>query len=206
MKRVLLVYAHADDELLWGHPWLLNRSLDRRVLICCSDKNNPARQSYRRGEEALAAVCADVGITEYRVLDQYWSEFYRLRTRGPGDGPLLKDWWDNAQMAVRKLMRECDAIATHNPIGEYGHLDHILVRRMVSEMTDRKRMLWTDARVETSTWPVGQERVSIHERQDAEQCRQNAGLFNQLKDHYESRDCWTWSRDEPLNVLKIREQ
>lgn len=202
MTKCLLVYAHCDDELLWGHPWLLDRSLERSVLICCSDRLNPARQSYRRGEEALAAVCADVGVTEHRVLSDYFSEFYRLRTRGAGDGPLLKDWWRDAQAAVREMMVGCDFIVSHNPWGEYGHLDHVLVRRMVIETEGSPVLHWTTARVETSTWPVGQHSLQGHYRWFT---GTDHDEFSRLKEHYVSRDCWTWSSAEPKDVYLAKD-
>lgn len=206
MKRALLVYAHCDDELIWGHPFLLDRSLDRRVLICSSDKTNPDRQSYRLGEEALEAVCRDVGVSDFRVLP-FQSEFYRLRTRGLGNGPLLMQWWETAQAAISDMMRCCDFIATHNPIGEYGHMDHVLVRRAVLEMDYRPTVRWTNARVTTTTWPVS--RFGLFGRSSYRICEQppptDAEEFDRLKSHYVSRGCYTWSSEEPLVVTAMEE-
>lgn len=196
MTKCLLVYSHCDDELLWGHPWLLDRSLDRRVLICCSDRDNPERQSYRRGEEALAAVCADVGVSEYRVMSRYFSEFYRLRTRGHGTGPLLKEWWQHTQENIFEMADGCDFVVTHNPWGEYGHMDHVLVRRAVVEMNCLPIVHWTSAHVETSTWPVGPHSLCGKYHWHVGQREE----FRKLKQHYVSRYCWTWSSDEPMDV------
>lgn len=202
MTTALLVYAHCDDELLWGHPFLLDRSVQRRVLICSDDSTNPARQAYRRGPEALAAVCDAVGIREFRTLP-YHSEFYRLRTRGVGEGPLLMNWWDDAAHALKTMSEGCDFIATHSPHFEYGHLDHMMVRRVVME-TACVPPKWTDARVATSTWPIGHRWIAAEDIEGV--VRTPRADFDRLKWEYVSRDCWTWSSEEPLEVQVVRER
>lgn len=193
-EKALLVYAHCDDELLWGHPWLLG-NYDTRVLICSSDKTNPERQEYRRGPEALAAVCERTGVERFLSLDEFNSEFYRLKTRGPGSGKTLKQWWDKATEAIQDMSEGCNFIATHNPHGEYGHIDHLMVRRAVMS-TATVPVKWTSALVETSTWPVGVGYIGDYEYS----VRSRSGEFSSLKEEYVSRACWTWSSEEPMSV------
>lgn len=204
MKTCLIVVAHADDELLWCHPFLLDRNLHRKVLVCCSDKNNPARQSYRRGEEALAEVCADVGVDEYKVMSKYFSEFYKLRTRGPGEGPILMDWWNEAQSHVAEMMQDCDFIATHSPVhGNYGHRDHLLVTQMVWSIPSRPVIKWADICTPTTTWPIPH--MTVPSEPERHIFSADPLEFARLKQHYVSRDCWTWSRDEQLSCDVVTE-
>lgn len=193
--KCLIAMAHCDDELLWAHPWLLSKNTEKKVLICSSDLNNPERQEYKRGPEALAEVCRETGVSEFDVQNQFFSEFYRLRTRGQGNGPLLMDWWNETTEKIAEMSADCDFIVTHSPHGAYGHLDHLMVYRAVME-TSVIPVYWTDQLVKTSTWPVGVGWLGRH----CYGIKTPKSEFDRLKQHYVDRNCWTWSSDEPLIV------
>lgn len=201
--KVLLVYSHADDEIIFGWPFLFNRKIERSVLIC-SNGRKPQYQGWEKPQqEALAAVCEKLGVTEHHLLP-YDAEFYKLRTRGAGDGPLLKEWWNTAQLYVEKLAEGCDLIVTHSPWGEYGHLDHCLVHRCVREMYpayDRPRMVWTDAYYKTSTWPLG----DFKECTGEEAPEFDYWLYEALKKEYTDRGCWSWDNPVPFTTKLIYE-
>lgn len=200
VTTALLVYAHLDDAEIFGWPFFCDRSLDRRVLICSSDRTNPARQQYARGEEAFAESCSIVGITEYRVLP-FWSEFYRLPARGT-ERPLLRDWWNAAETAISEHCGTgIDFVATHNPWGEYHHMDHLLVRRLVQHCSPGYFMRWTNTQYQTETWPPN---VSAHLIPCRHKCigpvSADESLLGNLKQCYTSRGAWTWSQDVWMNA------
>jgi len=201
MTTALLVFSHCDDEILAGLPFITDRDTTRKVLIVSSDKTNPLRQSYRRGEEALAAVCADLGVAAHRVLSDFHSEFSRLRTRGPGDGPILMDWWNAAVSAVREMSVGCDFIACDGPHGFYGNLDHLLTRRMVLSSEVRLPIRWTTLRYKTNTWPIGDTQRLLDEINAG--CVgtfvENCDEFMRLRNNYISRQCWTWDHCHDLS-------
>lgn len=196
MTRALLVYSHLDDAEIFGWPIFCDGRIERSVLICSSDRTNPSRQQYARGEEAFAESCSIVGITDCRVLP-FWSEFYRLPSRGK-DGPLLKDWWEAAEKAIDELAgdRSFDFVATHNPWGEYHHCDHLLVRRMVKHRCPSYFMRWTNAQNQTSVWPPCDtpcELIPVSIPRIGSVTADTA-LLDRLKQCYTSRGAWTWSQ------------
>ncbi len=181
---------------------------EKRIVICSSDLTNPARQSYRRGEEAFAAVCEKIGVVQSRVLP-FHSEFSRLRTRGPGDGPIQMDWWKAATAAVVEMSEGCDFIATDNPWGFYSHGDHLLVRRMVLSSGVDLPVRWSDLFWTTTTWPQGSLSRQMRQcRLFAEKIgeyKMDTPLFEELRQQYVSRGAWTW--DHPVQgIVNIYEE
>src|SRR5687768_6946979 len=78
-KRVLMVFAHCDDELVCGWPVLQNPAIKKSLLIATSDRNNPDRKWCAHRKYVTHDLGRFLGI-EVRVLD-YDSEFYRLDHR-----------------------------------------------------------------------------------------------------------------------------
>ena len=78
-QKVLMILAHPDDEVILGWPVLQDPSFDKEILVCSSDRNNPARQQYAHRREALAAMCESF-VFPYTCLD-YDSDFFRTPYR-----------------------------------------------------------------------------------------------------------------------------
>ena len=77
--KILMLFAHPDDEIIFGWPVLQDNTLQKELLICSSDLNNPKRQKYSHRKEALFRLAHNLNI-KCTCLD-YDSEFYRLETR-----------------------------------------------------------------------------------------------------------------------------
>lgn len=180
--KVLMVLAHADDEILWGYPILQDDRFDVELLICSSDLHNPQRQAYAGRREALREVCDFHGIP-FTCWD-YDSEFYRLANRPTPSlqafSDLLADYIDNSG---------AEMIFTHNPHGEYGHLDHRLLFQLVAEHAGRS-MLITDIHRRIN-WPIGTPPSLYYRSKVAEYCL-DMEQFERCKDIYVRRGCWTW--------------
>lgn len=124
----------------------------------------------------------------------YHSEFYQLESRPEHK---LRQWWDSVVAAVEEWSSMADCIATHNPWGEYGMLDHCLVHRCVTE-TSPKPILWTNAFFQTATWPVGPRRaVNCN---PVNRVELPMDIFKRCQDEYKRRGCWTWDHPVPDNV------
>ncbi len=178
--KLQLVMAHPDDEVIFGWPVLMERSVDS-ILICSNDSANPDRKWCRHRKVALQEMAAALGIRA-RSLD-YASEFYRLSTR---DGKLKR------MMAniTANIDPAADAVFTHNPWGEYGHLDHIIVHLAVQSTA--KPMLFTDIFL-PSNWMnltcAPKMGFSVHRPVD-----NDLAFYSYLQSFYDRHLVWTWDR------------
>lgn len=199
MQTALLVYSHPDDEIIFGYPFLFDPDVHCRILICSCDENNKARSWCRKQRAAFGAVCKLCGVSNYRMLD-FHSEFSRLPSRAK-NGLLLKDWWNAATTSLREMSKGCDFVATHNPWGEYGHLDHLLVRRMVRESGTHLPLRCTTAYYQTKTWPIGEAVYKADET--SADIELDTERYEKLKHEYDTRGCFTWDNPVPTPVRII---
>tara|TARA_E500000331_G_scaffold357022_1_gene417240 strand:- start:5858 stop:6493 length:636 start_codon:yes stop_codon:yes gene_type:complete len=210
--------AHPDDEIIFGWPILQNPEIKKKILICSSDYNNPGRQWCKNRKEALFEIGNYVDSEETICLD-YNSEFYRMPTRPVNGGPTEEDgktsghWRLMCQHIVNtieNMSEDCDAIFTHNPYGEYGHIDHLMLFDLVYKNFE-KPILITDIK-QGSNWAKlpnedKNKRIKNLFYRDSflEDCKLDKILLSFCKAKYESKNAWTWSDPviENCNVYKI---
>jgi LmbE family N-acetylglucosaminyl deacetylase len=178
-----VLIAHPDDELLFLWPFLAEAT---RIVCVVSDINNPARQWCRRRKEALQEVGLHLGIPV--VNFEADSEFYRLPTRDES----LK----NLARGLQQVLE--GTVATHNPWGEYGHLDHILCHQIARASSHR--VLTTGIAEEVNWLPI----QPWQPGRLLSQPELDMDLFNHGKAIYQRRGCWTWSR-EPVRQCGVYE-
>ena len=145
---------------------------------------------------------------EVSCLD-YPSSFYRVPTRRPSHLP--RNEHGDSQSPIRVLSnnivdnmlameQDCDYVFTHNPYGEYGHLDHKFLFDLVIKNT-KKDVIISDIQI-PSNWDKnynvgGIVKKAYYHTIIKEQCVLNQDLLNFCKKRYESKNGWTWSRLTP---------
>jgi hypothetical protein len=182
MRDIVLLAAHCDDEVIFGWPVLQQV---KRIICCSSDLNNPDRQWCKDRKKALQEVGVLVGA-EVVCLD-YDSEFYRLNTRQGG-------LWKMSQ-EVLKLLQSAECVYTHNPWGEYGNLDHILVHQ-IARMS-QKNLIYSDMCIEAGWLPCTPWRSSLVPERS---CVNDTSFYERCKGIYEKIGCWTWSKGPILRA------
>jgi hypothetical protein len=115
MDKALIIIAHPDDEALWGGEVLFNYECE---IVCITNGENKLRRelflkvSKITNSKSVIYDFPDLGNT-------YWD--YKTKK-------LIKDKLEEINVDKYKL------IVTHSPDGEYGHLSHIDLSKIVSDL------------------------------------------------------------------------
>lgn len=187
-KRVLIVLAHCDDEIIHGWPVYQDESLTRTLLICGSDENNPNRPQGKRGKRTMLQLAAKNGVGACAF--DYDCEFYRLESRKGS----LANFCESIANAVRSY--NGDYIFTHNPHGEYGHSDHKLIWDIV--FNHSKKPIWFTDIFTESNW-THDEAISERARDTIysnkiRECVADDKLVDDAVATYQRNNCYTWDQ------------
>lgn len=186
-KHVLMVLAHCDDELVCGWPIFQNPKIKKSLIIVSSDRNNSERQWCCHRKFVTQDLCRSLGI-DFCILD-HDSDFYRLDHRS---GKLA-----NVEQDIFRSIRRFsfDYLFTHNPHGEYGHLDHIFISNLLMRAADHPLLI--SGLSMTSDWtkaPPGSARYDrIYHRNPVGEFALDRSFYRRVMQFYETRDVWTWT-------------
>ena len=136
---------------------------------------------------------------DVHIMD-YDSEFYRLNHRS---GELARV----EEAILRGVERfTFDYIFTHNPHGEYGHLDHKFVSNLLFR-TAPCPLLITDITL-IADWthmePTSARYATTFYRNLLETTEVNEAFYRKIMEFYKTRGVWTWSK-EPNRAANVYE-
>ncbi len=205
--KVLMVMAHPDDEILFGWPIFQDKSVEKNLIICSSDFNNPERQWCKYRKNSLIKVCEKENVP-VMCLD-YNSSFYRtptrrpsnLRSGEPGDSQApFRHMCDTIKRIIKENQDNYDYIFTHNPHGEYGHIDHKLLFELVLKVS-KKPVLITDINM-PSNWSEKMDftdkiNMLYYNNKVKEGCIIDFEKYKEYEKIYIDDGVWTWSREVP---------
>ena len=190
MPRALMVVSHPDDELIFGAALLLDKTVEKKVLVCSSDENNPARRWCAHRKEAFYEVCDSLGIRDRKVLP-FDSEFSKANHRNG----LRSDILEEVSTNVKLMSAGCDFVFTHNAFGEYGHTDHVATWEAVVRSTDLP-VVTTDVLMKLDWTPFGEVNANASSYLGKTVCERkiDAAEYKKSEDVYRKRGVWTWCR------------
>lgn len=199
----LIIVAHPDDEILWFSSQFKDAS---DVVVCFSDViDNPA-PGY-----------PFIGDKRRRFFEeQPYDHFYSLDLEEPGTFGLVN--FDTAKITdtgvkipdpktqkkynqtfeiivdkIKPILSGKDIVYTHNPWGEYGHPDHILVHRAVTKIAKEKGIpvYWSTY---VSDWTIKFAYKTLYtSKVDLITHNTDNQVFNTLLDLYKKHEIWTWN-------------
>ncbi len=141
-KRILGIFAHREDFIVFGWPVFQNENIKRSLLVCTNDGNKP-----------IAEICKNENIDWFSTvgLDNRFSYM--------GGGSNLRKHHLEIMEAVHSAiaLTKPDMIFTHNPMGEYGHYDHTMVFRLLYNYFPQQNIIISDITANsTYTVPVNE--------------------------------------------------
>lgn len=200
-KKVLGIFCHPDDEVLFGWPIFQTDEFEKHLMVCCSDFSRKGKCR----ENALKEVCKNENINLFCCLDED-NNFYSLPTRRADyilteAVSVIEQWINKAIVEIKP-----DFILTHNPVGEYGHGSHRLLFEIVSQFTAVHNLLITDiceksnhrshSVIPSIIWE------SFYEFNSVSRHSLDQGFYFRCRAIYNKHNAWTWSKD-PIEVCNL---
>ena len=189
-KHVLMILAHCDDEIVTGWPILQNPSIRKTILMVSSDRSNTDRAWCAHRKFVFMDICRRIGVAT-KDLD-FNSDFYALEHR---NGKLVE--LERTILRSIESIHDIDYVFTHNPFGEYGHLDHKYLFQTVSMLTS-KPVVITDICMQsdwTSVNTMSDRYRLIYYSNPVGSAILNRKFYEKVKQSYLLSNTWTWSRE-----------
>lgn len=195
--KVLCVFAHPDDEVLWGWP-LLQDARNQRGVLAISDNRRLDNPLW--GDRSVQAF-HELGKQEgwFTFCGGMPAEFYRLPFRR---APVtLPDTVARIRQLIDKIVADFkpDIVFTHNPIGEYGHADHRLVFELVCTTPAVRQVQFTDICIKNECH-VSYKRIpdylwecTVFFQNRKYEAKVDMYFFERCRAVYQKHNAWTWN-------------
>ena len=202
LEQSVLIVAHPDDEILWFGS--IGSRVDRIVVCFLDDPANPELKAARE-----ATLCAHpwhdritcLGLDETGAFGlagwprpeimEYGLKLERRRAVAIEYQLRFRQLRD----ALTPIVRGANNVYTHNPWGEYGHEEHVLVNRAATTLAEESgKTVWYSNYA--STWSEDLMRRYL-DRQDRPVFRGSVPVtqMQDIADVYRRHGAWTWFDD-----------
>jgi hypothetical protein len=193
-NNMVLVFAHPDDEVLWASSMLMKAD---KVITCFSDSFDDIELSNAR-RKAIKSYPLDnfinLGLKETGVFkSSNWrnpvdTEHGVLCTRNYQN---YTKAFDTIKLKLLSLISKDQTIITHNPWGEYGHEEHVLVYKVVQSIANELglNIIVPGYVSNRSIYLMNNHRGEIGEKYFYKE--PDFEVSEMLKNFYQSFNCWT---------------
>lgn len=124
-QKILCVFAHRDDHIVCGWPVIQNPNPEKYLFVCTNDAT-----------DVVVKSCDVAGV--HHMGSAHFESGFALPNRNfklndNKENRLHSSNYTVLKNVLLKVVDEIkpDIIFTHNPMGEYGHLDHRFVFEVV---------------------------------------------------------------------------
>jgi LmbE family N-acetylglucosaminyl deacetylase len=197
-KKILMVLAHCDDEIICGWPIFQNFNINKKIIIASSDFKNPNRIWCSNRKFIFREVCRQYKIESF-CLD-YDSEFSTCQND-------LTEISIELIQCINKV--DFDFIFTHNPYGEYANPDHVFLFNLIKNNFSEKIIIsdifykniyphyGKDPNVSENLFHSNYYKYKISEE------ILNENIYNDVKSYYKDFNIWTWIDDAVVNKSSL---
>jgi len=202
LDDAVLIVAHPDDEILWFGSIVADVG---KIVICFLDDPSVPQLTEARlrtlQNHPLAARIHCLELVETCAFDQAdWkdpkpSPFGLRITGAPEISRTYEKRATELKTALAPFVADASHVFTHNPWGEYGHEEHVMVHRVVSDLAESgKAIVWYSNYA--SSWSVNlmlryfgrKENLFFRRSVDRESMKQMSSV-------YRRNETWTWFED-----------
>ncbi len=201
LNNSILIAAHPDDDILWFSSILNDVG---SILFCFSDY--PAAPQLGTNRKKV--------LTEYPLENVSSLELTEPQSFGMAnwDKPTLSRFgiqleysregearYQHAYHLLKEKLSEklcgVENVFTHNPWGEYGHEDHILVYRVIKDLQRSLNFnIWYSNYCSNRSFTLLTKHISgFHS--DYKTLPTNHSLAKEISNIYVNHNCWTWYDD-----------
>ena len=202
LDQSVLVVAHPDDEILWFGS--IVNDVDHIIICFLDDPNSPGfgearKRSLRDHPYHNKTTC--LALPETGTFNQAsWLQpeitKFGLKITGiPGANQVYEKRAGELRDALGPLISSARNIFTHNPWGEYGHAEHVMVHRIVASMAEHTdATLWHSNYVSRWSQPLMEKYLSNSHAEYHQNNVDTAALL-EMSQVYKRHDTWTWAND-----------
>jgi LmbE family N-acetylglucosaminyl deacetylase len=198
----LLVVAHPDDEILWFGS--IVAEVDKIVICFLNDPAHPELAVARErvlADHPLSHKIVCLGADETRAFNHAnWprpeTTKYGLRiVKARKIARAYRLCFRQLKKKLAPMIREAGSVITHNPWGEYGHEEHVLVHRVVAKLAGaRNKDVWYDNHA--SSWSEQLMRTYLDDAERPVVRRDvDTQAMESIADIYRRHGAWTWFDD-----------
>jgi LmbE family N-acetylglucosaminyl deacetylase len=124
--KKLMIVAHPDDDIIWGGSHLIE---DDYLVVCITCGTDQTR--VEEFKKVMTATNDDYIMLDYpdrtNGKRDNWNSVYDLITNSLDTIINYKDW---------------NTVVTHNPDGEYGHIQHKMTSKIVTSLANKDNLMY----------------------------------------------------------------
>ena len=141
----LMIVAHPDDDIIWGGSHLID---DDYLVVCITCGTNQTR--VKEFEKVMDAT-----------NDDYIMLGYPDKTNGKRDN--WSSVYDKITNSLKSIIdyKDWDTVVTHNPEGEYGHIQHKMTSKIVTGLANDDSLMYFGHYYDSGKVPEDLETISV---------------------------------------------
>lgn len=201
LEKSIIVAAHPDDENLWFSSIL--SKVDSIILCFLPVASKPVWTEGRRKSLADYPL-ENITCLELEESEVFWgadwnhplkTEYGLAITENELPDTVYRNNFYLLVNQLRETLRGCKNVFTHNPWGEYGHVEHVQVYRAVKFLQPELqfRLWYTGYASNKSAFLMAREYSTMG--QNLGIMKTDKALAESIAGLYKRNECWSWYED-----------